>query len=249
MKYRKKALGFTIIEIMLFLAITSVLTAGLFVGVGTSINSQRYHDSVNSLRSIIQEQYSNVANVSNSRSQKWKCSDIDGIQEGLGGEFVGQSDCVVIGKLITTDASNDSALMIKTIVGYPINEASYFSSNDLVTLKDRYKLKISPIKAQTEEYSMEWDNYLTEQSGKSASNFSIFIFRSPSTGSIKTLINSKKVVDNIYDLVNSTSLAEGLSMCVNARGFVTGEKMSVVLNPNASNANDIETKGSDSGCK
>ena len=50
--------GFTLVEAMLFLAITGLLTVGILVGSGVAISQQRYRDSVNSLKSFIQDQYS-----------------------------------------------------------------------------------------------------------------------------------------------------------------------------------------------
>src|SRR5665811_997144 len=88
--------GFTIIETMLFLGITALLIMGLLVGIGTSINIQRYRDSVSSLQSVLQQQFSEVSNVSN-----------DSLSNACYGDNStnnprGQSNCVILGRLITT---------------------------------------------------------------------------------------------------------------------------------------------------
>ena len=49
-----KSKGFTIIEVMLFLAVTGALAVAILVGSGVAIGQQRYKDSVNSLQSFIQ---------------------------------------------------------------------------------------------------------------------------------------------------------------------------------------------------
>jgi len=60
--------GFTVIEVMLFLAVTGLLAVGILVGSGVAIGQQRYRDSVNTLKSYIQQQYSEVTSVINNRA-------------------------------------------------------------------------------------------------------------------------------------------------------------------------------------
>ncbi|MCL2094586.1 prepilin-type N-terminal cleavage/methylation domain-containing protein [Candidatus Saccharibacteria bacterium] len=54
--------GFTIVEVMMFLAITAALMAGMFIGTGQNIDRNRYDDSVESFRGFLQDQYEIVAN-------------------------------------------------------------------------------------------------------------------------------------------------------------------------------------------
>ena len=46
--------GFTIIEMMLFLAVSGAMAAGIMVGVGATVNAQRYRDATHSLVSFFQ---------------------------------------------------------------------------------------------------------------------------------------------------------------------------------------------------
>ena len=58
----KTLTGFTIIEIMIFLAITGLLVVGVLVGTGSTIARQRYNDAVESFAEFLRRQYSFVIN-------------------------------------------------------------------------------------------------------------------------------------------------------------------------------------------
>ena len=60
-----KQKGFTIIEVILFVAISGLLTSMLMVGVSMSINRQQYRDSVQSYAGFLRNEYSKVVNVEN----------------------------------------------------------------------------------------------------------------------------------------------------------------------------------------
>src|SRR6187402_1944283 len=98
--------GFTIIETMLFLGVTGMLATAILVGSGVAIGQQRYRDSVNSLKSQVQQQYSEVTNVINSRDKNWSC-DVNGnvieAPDASDGESRGTTDCVLLGRLLTVD--------------------------------------------------------------------------------------------------------------------------------------------------
>ena len=66
--------GFTIIEAMLFLAVAGALTVAVLAGSGAAINQQRYKDSVNSFKSLLQQQYSEATNVVNDRDGTQACA-------------------------------------------------------------------------------------------------------------------------------------------------------------------------------
>src|SRR5438105_2731886 len=114
----KTETGFTIIETMLFLAVTGLLAMGILVGSGVAIGQQRYRDSVNSLKSYIQQQYSEVTNVANDRTKTWTCDANGNVTTGdaTSSEARGTSDCVVLGRFITVDATG-KGLTASNVIG------------------------------------------------------------------------------------------------------------------------------------
>lgn len=228
--------GFTIIETMLFLGITGLLVMGVLVGAGTSINIQRYHDSVLSLQSVLQKQFSEVSNVNNDSAGDLECV---GMVKARG-----QSDCVVLGRFITTEDSR--RLSIRSIIGID-NDSVTSVTNDLVAL-DMYNIQIAPL--TTETYEVEWGASLTQASGAQKA-FSILILRSPVSGVVRTFINPDSVVSDpeIESLIDQDYLDEGVTMCVDSNGMFTGGQSAIRVNANATNASGVETLGEAmSGC-
>lgn len=242
-----KQVGFTIIETMLFLGITGLLVVGVLAGTGNSINVQRYRDSVTSLQSLLQQQYSEVSNVSNDHGLDWSCNDVAEVEPlGSNGSVSrGQSDCVILGRFITTN-NNGKALSIKNVIGYP--SSTSVAPNDIVMLKS-YTVKISP-RDQT-VYEMEWDSSIVKPGGNSAMNFSLLILRSPSSGVMRTFINPSIVVKDIdiATLIDQSALLQPVKMCVNPNGVFISGKTAVLIVANATNASGVETLGEAvSGC-
>jgi len=130
--------GFTILELVLVLAVTAALLVGLLAGTGTAIARQRYNDSVTSFRDFLQRQYSLVADVQNNSIQV-NCRRTGSIESGFaisaGGPDTGgrgRSNCLVYGRLlefnlpaseipfISTGSNSDnpaSFVRVTTIVG------------------------------------------------------------------------------------------------------------------------------------
>lgn len=55
--------GFTIIEIMLFLAISGMLLAGVLIGIGDNIARQRYNEAVEDIADVLRNQYAYTTDV------------------------------------------------------------------------------------------------------------------------------------------------------------------------------------------
>lgn len=119
----KKRLGFTLIEVSLFLAISGLLFVGVTIGVQNSIYQQRRNDTVQDFAEFLRGVFDGVLNV----------------QNDVGG---GKSEQAIYGKLVTfgetrnlAGADNKSGdIFVYTVVG----DIDNISSNDgaLTRLKD-----------------------------------------------------------------------------------------------------------------
>src|SRR5690606_34898808 len=105
--------GFTIIEVMLFLAITGALAVSILVGSGAAIGQQRYNDSVNSFKGLIQDQYSQITNVINGEAKNPACSFSEGAltisDDKNAEEFRGTSECLVLGRFLLVEPEQVTA--------------------------------------------------------------------------------------------------------------------------------------------
>lgn len=86
------AKGFTIIELTIFLAISGMLLLMMFFGTGSIVSRQRFTDTTDSLQAFFQSQYDEVTNGVNVSSATTACG---------GSALAGQSDCLLVGKLLT----------------------------------------------------------------------------------------------------------------------------------------------------
>jgi len=226
--------GFTVIETVLFLSISGALAIGILVGTTTSINVQRYRDSVNSLQSFMRQQYSDVANVRNDKLTN-SCSGVPDISRG-------QSNCVILGRYIKMTDSNK--FTATTVIGtIPL---SLSSSDDLaVLLAYDIKLALSDIDKLT--YDTEWGSLISKEDGTSMGSLAILILRSPSSGVIRTFVDTSGT-STLLAILNRNNLKEA-KMCVNSNGLFNGSKMAVVINANTTGASGVVTFGDNSGCR
>jgi type II secretory pathway pseudopilin PulG len=241
--------GFTIIETMLFLAITALLVVGLLVGTGNSINTQRYRDSISSLQSFLQQQYSEVANVENDNTTNLCYGD------STTNNLRGQSNCVLLGRLITT-TNNSNVLQIRRVVGYI--PSSPTSSLDDIQIFKAGGYNISVTDTMNETYNLEWGSSTVDivANGSNPMTFSILIVRSPNSGIVRTFINPNKSIDAIDiqntsvndGILNAAALQTPLKVCVDSNGLFTGARSAVIIDANSSGSSGIETLGDKSGC-
>jgi len=237
----QKEVGFTIIETMLFLGITGLLVMGILTGTGVSINIQRYRDSVTSFQATLQQQFSEVSNVSNDSAGDLACHGATKAR--------GQSDCVLLGRFIT--ATTSRVLSIKNVIGY-IDPNMSLAQNDLGALK-QFEIYVSAVGAQ--DYTIEWGSSLVgvASKGSNPAVFSMLILRSPVSGVIRTFIDGTNTISDakIANLLSATpsALTQSVNVCVNSNGLFAGGKSSVVVNANATGASAVETRGEAiSGC-
>ncbi len=236
MKPLNKA-GFTIVETMLFLGISGLLIMGVLAGTGSSINTQRYRDSVTSLRAFLQGQYSEVSNVRNANTSV--------MCQGSPVDSRGRSDCVILGRLITT--IDNKKLSVRDVIGYT-NPNSPQPTDDIAAIK-QYNISVSS-SGLAETYEVEWGSSMMQDDGNTPIDFSMLIIRSPLSGVIRTFVSIPSTPSTDLDsLVDTTKLTNDAKICVDSNGLLSGTKLAVYINKNATSASGIETLGDDSECK
>jgi len=181
--------GFTIIETMLVLAITGMLVAGVFVGIGTSINVQRYRDSVQTFKNVLQTQYAEITSVRSDRNDQWSCN-AQAATSDTGATARGQSDCVLLGRLVTVNAAD---ITVYSVVG--LERINPTTADDITSLRTNYTLNVSTV--EVDRSSLEWGAAIAWPSTGSGSrdpttprSLSILFIRSPDSGQVYTFTSN-----------------------------------------------------------
>jgi len=246
-----KNAGFTILETMLFLAITGVMIATLLVSVGASINIQRYRDSVSSLKSLLQSQYSSIENVQNSRDDGWRCGATAQTSQTGALQAVGQSDCILIGRYIEL---NGSTVTIATVNAFK-NPSVTPTGDDVNIIRTGYTLGLSTVTQDIK--TLEWGTTIAWPVGGGSNTRStgMLILRSPETGSVYTF-----TVDNPVPIANMNAanlralIVPGVAaaqnqreniICVDSQGLVLTGNIALVINARAASETAIETRSND----
>ena len=226
--------GFTIIETMLFLAISGTLTVAVLVGAGASISQQRYRDSVNSLSNFLQQQYSDVTSVRNDRDSGWSCNAVTGpIVDGTSGSSRGATECVVVGKYVSL---SDKTVTVQTVIG---KASAVGGAGDIATLTNS-GLSLTDFDKQT--YTIEWGASM-QKINKAPTATTMLIVRSPVTGSIRTFIDESGANQPVASMVNLARLQAPANICVNSDGMFNGKRLEVYVIANASSATGIKVNG------
>lgn len=237
--------GFTIIETMLFLAITGVLVVAILAGSGVAINQQRYHDSVNSFASLLEAQYADVTAVHNDRGATWKCSDTGGLAvSATGGDSRGASQCDLLGQVVRS--TDGSTVTIDPVIGH--NETAALAATDDVTALRAMSMQslgsLDPSQIQSQQ--LEWGAKLVNSDG-SPVQFSILIVKSPLSGTIRTFAASGSSAGTLglNALVSDANLRKDLSLCVDPQGLMaTGVGMNgVELLPGSASSAGVRITG------
>ena len=126
--------GFTIIEVILFLAVSGAIVAGIIATTSSTLSRRRYDDSVQDFVSHLREVYSDALNTQlnlTDDSISLPCSASSVKKMGNG-----RSDCVVYGVIATIDNQNGEVrLQTSKLVG---------KEYDADTMEDQYGEVILP---------------------------------------------------------------------------------------------------------
>ena len=224
-----KQRGFTIIEVMLFLAISGLLTAGIMIGTGVAINAQRYKDAVATLQSDIQQQFEDAVAIKNDREGSDSSF-------GCGGER-GQSNCVLMGKLMTIDTNG--AVTQRVVYG---NEPSALddSATELQTVS-AYAPSLVPVALSAQSTTLEWGT-------GAAQPVSILVVRSPRSGLVYTFTREFIATNNtqVQTMITEANRSARRVICITTRGgWTVSSEMSIVIASRASSPSAVEVRTAD----
>lgn len=241
--------GFTIIETMLFLAISGLLIVAMVAGTGATINIQRYRDAVETFKTVLQNQYGELTSVQNERSNTWNCGPQAETVEG-GDEIRGQSDCVLVGRYM---AIVGDAITIHTVLARP-NLVPVSASNDIADILSNYTLNISTVEKQEE--LMEWGTQIAwpvsgdeVRTPSTPRSLAILFMRSPASGQIYTFTGDTAVDEPTPQTLSELLVADavvpgqaGRTICVDSNGLFVTSEGSIYINPYATGPTSIEVR-------
>ncbi|MBQ6510544.1 type II secretion system protein [Candidatus Saccharibacteria bacterium] len=165
--------GFTLIEVILFLAISSAVLVAILAGTSRSLAQQRYNDSVQDLFSFLQSQYSGVIDTQN----------IFGVGENGTGTG-GRSDYAIYGKLLVIQ---NSTVKVWNVIGKAVDssEISKYSTTDDAI--DNLEMKVigdndNPVAS----YVPQWGGTIEQTVDNNPTEVTVAIIRSPLSGTVYT---------------------------------------------------------------
>lgn len=192
--------GFTIVEVMIFLAISGLLLMGVLGGTYASIAAQRYNDSVRDFAEFLRQTYGEVISP-----------------ESLGatnGNFGGNSDDYAIyGKALVFGLNGQTTVYSATLVGsteIPTSGADFLTELEKVNLQlfcginDVAGNVVNDTTVDT--YTPLWESQIVKPGGgNNLLTGTVIIARSPTSGTVHTAYK-----DNFMpDLANQCSPSGG----------------------------------------
>lgn len=228
--------GFTVVELMLFLAISSALLLTLMAGVNTNVTQQRYREGVSSYATFLQNQYAQVLNTRNEGTDDWVCEgsgdEIGKVKNVIGaGEGRGKSHCVLLGRAIEVKEDGKIAVA-STVTGYDPNAAggSTDPATDISNLSDIDTLKaFTPKLSAFNEHTLDlsWGATLKTIEGR-PSEASILILRSPASGLIRMFFNPGVLPNDLGVFLDDLPAETRFTNCVHGdRGLLPFESITV----------------------
>lgn len=238
--------GFTIVEVMLFLAITGLMIAGAMAAVSGTINRQRYTEAVNSFHDYLQGQYSLVSSVRNNRPDTAACG-AGGVTLGGTIDGRGTSNCTIAGRYIRTDGAGG-----RTIKSSPVYARADVASPDIQapdpswTVAQRIgalRLVVAPDELHEDQdtYRMAWDTniYTDPDNIHGSGEFALLMIRMPTDSLTYTFTRLGPAPTDLSTMIGG-ALASRAVLCVNSNGLALGAANGVRILPDAINTNSIQ---------
>jgi hypothetical protein len=232
--------GFTIIEVVLFLAVSGFLLMVVLGSASVGVNTQRYRDSVNTLAATVQQEFTNVTNPINTKSVDNMCEGSTDAEEPRG-----ISNCVIIGRLMTI--ADDGAITESNLIG--AEPAVEFDEDEPEAEVIRaYEPKIDT--ATQEAETISWGANLEFGNPPSSATASILILRSPRSGNIYSYVFSN-VIGSDSQLEASLnalpSREDAHYLCVSRTSLIATPAQAVKIAPFASGPSGVSVVNVEGG--
>ncbi len=205
--------GFTIIEVILFLAISGLLLGVAIASVSANINNSRFNDAIRSTTSYLQGQYSEVAAGQSDRDETKGCDESNG-QITSSPKAPGMTNCVIMGRFIKLQGSN---FTVRYITGHR-NTLSGISADDTTSIQ-QMNPQVAPAVAYERSYNVPWDIGVVSTklpSSPASASTGFAIIRSPATGNVlyyteENISSPEPVLDNTF--INTGNLNKDIVVC------------------------------------
>ncbi|MCA9335106.1 type II secretion system protein [Candidatus Saccharibacteria bacterium] len=235
--------GFTIVELMLFLAVSGVLFAALMLGIGSNVNQQRYRNDVADFKSLLQNQYAEVLTPQNIRSSDTTCDSSTSVPkptDAPGADDRGATECVILGRSI--QIKNGTEVTVANVVGRE-------DENILRSIRDRgqdttvfssYHPQISSIDKSRSDLSATLKRF-----DRTVLDVTVLVLRSPVNGLVKVYWSNGVVVPAA---VLSAPSASKFEACFGGGADAASMPVQVIsINTNIAGADGIVSRDAAAG--
>lgn len=221
--------GFTIIEVMLFLAISGGLVAALLITVGVSVERQRFSDTIVSTQAFVQEQINETLNVINDRTTGDCTGSVSGTSTGSGSVPRGTSDCVILGRALDFTPGSSHVTTYNVVgVAPAVDDGSTGAA-----LLSEYHPGIDS--GSVGGFDIPWDQHVYKVHPLGPTGFTrILLLRSPESGSVLTFSGGTNV-----PLAVSNGISP-VNVCFDSQDIAT--TISMVSLSDVSGAEGVTTK-------
>ena len=247
---KRSKLGFTLVEISIFLALSALLFAGTVIALSNSVGQQRFYDATQNFADFLRNVY---AEVSNPQSLDYDAN------TNLGG---GRSNFAIYGKLIvfgentgltgaavnTQNSLEGQKIYVYDVIGDVVGtlsgnvkdalknaNANVLIGNcetrpsGIVTCKD------IGLAGPVEEYTVRWGAAVENPNGSGFENRftgSVLIVRHPSSGMLNTLFSETIVKANQEALTLRGQIKDAIPSLIPIDSFKTDEEINFCVNSN-----------------
>lgn len=227
---RRQQTGFTVIEVVLVIAISGLIAMGVMSNSSRQVNVQNYRDGVQSFRDFLAGQFEDLDAVKNNQAN------------GCGSHIRGAGDCFYSGKYISiTPLPDDETRLVARPIQTTVEANDEISSVTVTSDTD------DNVQSTKIDWGLQARAQTTGASGLGISRY-VTIFRSPITGRVSSYVTSNNIgVGNFKNFIeNPTSeatLASGdtIICLADPTNDTPGQWMAVRITNGAVDASGITT--------